>query len=68
MCRVDKMVVNAAGFGVGCKGLDGQIVVESVVSTAIVRQSLFAVAVDSLPISEKEVTMGRMLVSVCGVR
>ena len=37
-------------------------------STAIVRQFLCVVAMDSLPISEKEVTMGRMLVSVCGVR
>ena len=37
-------------------------------SAATVRQFLCAVAVDSLPISEKEVTVRRMLVSDCGVR
>ena len=41
--------------------------VESVVSLAIVFQWLCIVAVNPLPMSEKEVTIGRMLVSVCGV-
>ena len=41
---------------------------ESVVSLAIVCQFLYTVAVNSLPMSEKGVIMGRMLVTVCGVR
>ena len=48
------------------KGLDGQIV-ESVMSLATVCQFLGIVAVNSLPMSEIEVTTGRMLVIVCGV-
>ena len=47
--------------------LDGQIV-ESVVSLAIMCQLLCIVAVNSLPMSEKGVLMGRMFVTVCGVR
>ena len=66
-CRVDKMVVNGTGLGIGAdKSFDGQMV-ESVVSLAIVCQFLCMVAVNSLPVSEKGVTMGRMLVSDCGV-
>ena len=42
------------------KGLDGQIV-ESVMSLATVCQFLGIVAVNSLPMSEIEVTTGRML-------
>ena len=42
--------------------------VENVVSLAIWIQFLCIVAVNSLPMSEKGVTMGRMLASVCGVR
>ena len=42
--------------------------VESVVPLAIWYQFLCMVAVSSLPMSEKGVTMGRMLISVCGVR
>ena len=38
---------------------------ESVVSLAIVCQFLCIVALNSLPMSEKGVTMGRMLLSVC---
>ena len=42
--------------------------VESVVSLAILCQFLCMIAVSYLSISEKGVTMGRMLVSVFGVR
>ena len=42
--------------------------VESVVSLATMCQFLCMMAVSCLPMSEKEVIMGRMLVSVCGVR
>ena len=48
------------------KGLDCQMV-ESVVSLAIWCQFLCIIAVSSLPMSEKGVTMGRMLFSVCDV-
>ena len=48
MCRVNKMVVNPAGLGIGNKCLDGQIV-ESVVSLAMVCQFLCIVVVNSLP-------------------
>ena len=41
--------------------------VESVVSLAIVFQFSCIVAVNPLSMSEKEVNIGRMLVSVCGV-
>ena len=48
------------------KGLDGQIV-ESVVSLAIVCQFLYIVTVNSLPMSEEAVMMGRTFATVCGV-
>ena len=41
--------------------------VESVVSLAIMCQLLCTVAVNSLPVSEKGVKMGRILVSECSV-
>ena len=41
---------------------------ESVVSLTTLCQFLCMITVSYLPISEKGVTMGRMLVSVCGVR
>ena len=40
---------------------------ESVVSLAIVCQFLCIVALNSLPMSEKGVTIGRILLSVCGL-
>ena len=49
-----------------CK-LNDQMV-ESVVSLATMCQFLCMMAVSCLPMSEKGVIMGRMLVSVCGVR
>ena len=49
------------------KCLDGQMV-ESVKSLAVLCQFLSIIAMSNLPMSEKGVTMGRMLVSVCGVR
>ena len=42
--------------------------VESVVSLKTVYQFLCMMAVSCLPVSEKGITMGRMLVSVCGIR
>ena len=42
--------------------------VKNVVSLAIVCQFLCIVAMNSFPISEKGVAMGRMLASNCGVR
>ena len=42
-------------------------ILESVVSLPVVCQFLCIVAVNSLPVSTKGVTMGKMLVSVCGV-
>ena len=48
-------------------GLDGQMV-ESVVSSTIWSQFLCIVTVSSLLLSEKGVTMGRMLIPVYGVR
>ena len=48
------------------KSLDSQMV-ESVVSLAIMCQFLCTVAVNSLPMSEKGVKMGRILVSECSV-
>ena len=41
---------------------------ENVVSLAIAYQLLCIVAVNSLPMSEKGVIMGRMFVTLCGVR
>ena len=41
--------------------------VESVVSLAILCQFLCIIAVSNLLMSEKKVTMGKMLVSACGV-
>ena len=41
--------------------------VESVVSLEALCQFLCMIAVSCLPMSEKGVTIGRMLVSVCGV-
>ena len=49
------------------KVLDGQMV-ENVVSLGTMCQFLCMMAANCLPMSEKEVIMGRMLVSVCGVR
>ena len=46
--------------------MDGLILV-SVVSLAIVCRFSSIVAVNSLPMYEEGVTMGRMFVSVCGV-
>ena len=37
-------------------------------SLEILCQFFYIIAMSSLPMSEKGVTMGRMLVSVCGVR
>ena len=48
-------------------GVDGHIV-ESVVLLETICQFLCMMAVSCLPMSEKGVIMGRMLVSVCGVR
>ena len=48
------------------KGLDGQIV-ESMVSQAIVRQFLHMVVVNVLPMFQKGVTMGRMLLYVVSI-
>ena len=59
--------MNTAGFGKADKGLDNQMV-ESVMSLTTLCQFLCIIALSSLPMSEKGVTMGRMLVSVCGVR
>ena len=42
--------------------------VENVVSLAKMCQFLCMVAVNCLPMSEKGVIMGRMLVSACGIR
>ena len=42
--------------------------VENVVSSGTMCQFLCMMAANCLPMSEKEVIMGRMLVSVCGVR
>ena len=41
--------------------------VESVVSLAILCQFLCIIAVSNLLMSKKEITMGKMLVSACGV-
>ena len=49
------------------KGLNGQMV-EIVASLAIVCQFLCTAAVNSLLMSEKVVTTGRMFFSFCGVR
>ena len=49
------------------KGLDGQMV-ENVVSLATMCQFMCMMAVNCLPMSEKGVIIGKMLVSVCGVR
>ena len=59
--------MNTAGFGKADKGLDGQMV-ESVMSLTTLCQFLCIIALSSLPMSEKGVTIGRMLASVCGVR
>ena len=59
--------MNTAGFGKADKGLDNQMV-ESVMSLTTLCQFLCIIALSSLPMSEKGVTMGRMLVSFCGVR
>ena len=67
MCRVNKVVMNTVGFGVADKRLDGHIV-ESVVSLATISKFLCMMAVSCLPMSEKGVIMGRMLVSECGAR
>ena len=48
------------------KGLEGQIV-ESTVSKAIVCQFLDMVVVNDLPMSQKGVTMGRMLLYVVSI-
>ena len=42
--------------------------VEGVVSSATMCQFLCMMAVSCLPMSEKGVIMGRILVSICGVR
>ena len=60
------MVVNAAGFCIGKKCSDGQIV-EIMVLWEIVCQVFWMVAVNDLSMLEKGVTMGRMFVSACGV-
>ena len=61
------MVVNATRFCIGTdKGLDG-LIVESVVSLAIVCQFLCMVVMNDLPMSEKGVIMRRLFVFVCGV-
>ena len=59
--------MNTAGFGKADKGLDGQMV-ESVMSLTTLCQFLCIIELSSLPMSEKGVTMRRMLLSVCGVR
>ena len=48
------------------KGLEGQIV-ESTVSKTIVCQFLHMVVVNDLPMSQKGVTMGRMLLYVVSI-
>ena len=60
------MLVQSEQGWIWCR-LNGQMV-ESVVSLAAMCQFLCMMAVSCLPMSEKGVIMGRMLVSVCGVR
>ena len=49
------------------KGLDGQIA-ESVASSSMVCQFLCIAAMKDFPMPEKNVMMGRIFLSVCGVR
>ena len=44
------------------------LIAESAASSAIACQFLCIVAMNDFPMSEKEVMMGRMFASVCGVR
>ena len=60
------MFVQSEQGWIWCR-LNGQIG-ESVVSLATMCQFLCMMAVSCLPMSEKGVIMGRMLVSVCRVR
>ena len=60
------MFVQSEQGWIWCR-LNGQMV-ESVVLLGTMCQFLCMMAVSCLPMSEKGVIMGRMLVSVCGVR
>ena len=59
------MFVQSEQGWIWCR-LNGQMV-ESVVSLATMSQFLCMMAVSCLPMSEKGIIMGRMLISVCGV-